>query len=178
MTIVTKLNYLQAAVIHSASKDVRFYLCGVYIGRGVIAATDGHRLIIIEDDIDVDEGQSLIIPRDAIINLAKKAKRGNVSIEIKDDGFGLMTCNGQYEYFKFIDGKFPDISRVDMPEPEKPVAEWVLLNTDYLRDFAKSMQILTGNKISQPIVKPTGKNDRAYISMTEYAHGILMPMRQ
>lgn len=175
MPIVTKLNYLQAAVIHSASKDVRLYLCGVYIGDGFIAATDGHRLIMINDNVC---GCGLIIPRDAIISLAKKAKRGNVTIEIKDDGFGLMSCNGQYEYFKFIDGKFPDISRADMPEPKQPVAEWLLINTDYLRDFAKSMQILTENKIAQPIVKPTSKNERAYISMTDYAHGILMPMKQ
>lgn len=176
MPIVTRLNYLKAAVIHCASRDVRFYLTGVYLGDGYLAATDGHKLIIIDDDI---LGLGLIIPRDAIISLGKKVKSDfDVEIEIKDNGFGLMSCAGQYEYFKFIEGKFSVVSKADIPEPEQPIATFMYFNSDYLRDFSKSMQILTGNKAAHPIVKSTGTNSSAYIKLTDYAHGVLMPMRQ
>lgn len=179
MQVITQYSYLRAAVNHTAKRDVRFYLNGVFIGDGVIAATCGHQLLMINDD-NV-KGMNHIIPSDVIKSLVRKVGtkfKGNVSIEVKDDGFGLMSCDGNYEYFRFIDGKFPDIKRVDIKEPEKPVAHWLYVNPDYLQLFKKSYEILIGSNHAVPIVMQTGENSSMYIKMTDYAHGILMPMRQ
>ena len=177
MPIITRYKYLRAAVIHTAKQDVRFYLCGVYLGDGFICATNGHTMIMIEDDI---LGLGLIIPRDTILSLVKKIgtrRDHELSIEIKDDGFGLISCAGEFEYFKFIDGKFPDLKRVDVQEPAEPVACWNTYNADYVKNFQKSLHILHGSSHGSPMIKQTGENTSAYVCLTDNAHGILMPMR-
>lgn len=177
MPIITRYKYLRAAVIHTAKNDVRFYLTGVYLGNGFISATNGHTMIMIEDDI---LGLGLIIPRETILSLIKKLgtrKDYELSIEIKDDGFGLISCAGGFEYFRFIQGKFPDVARVDVPEPTKPVACWNTYDADYVKAFQKSFHILTGFLRNSPLIKQTGENTSAYVCLTDYAHGILMPMR-
>lgn len=178
MPIVTKYKYLRAAVNHTTKNDVRWYLTGVYLGDGYIASTNGHHAIIINDPEIY--GLGLIIPSDAIKSLIRKVGTkfiGNVSIEVKDGGFGLMSCNGYYEYFKFINEKFPDIKKVDVPEPQEPLATWVYINPDYLKLFQKSMHELNGSKIGAPLLKPTGENSVIYVELTDYAHGLLMPLR-
>lgn len=178
MPIITRYKYLRAAVIHTAKNDVRFYLTGVYLGDGFISATDGTRMIMIKDDI---LGLGLIIPRETILSLVKKLgtrKDYELSIEIKDDGFGLISCAGEFEYFKFVDGKFPDISRVDFSEPTEPVACWNIYNASYVKDFQKSMHILNGVARGSPMIKPRDENSAMYVCLTDNAHGILMPMRQ
>lgn len=177
MPIITRYKYLRAAVIHTAKNDVRFHLTGVYLGDGFISATDGYRMIMIEDNI---YGLGLIIPRDTILSLIKKLgtrRDHELSIEIKDDGFGLISCAGEFEYFKFIDGKFPDVKRVDIPEPTEPVACWNTYNASYVKDFEKSLHILQGNPHSAPMLKPRDENSAIYVCLTDTAHGILMPMR-
>lgn len=177
MPIITRYKYLRAAVIHTAKNDVRFYLTGVYLGDGFISATNGHTMIMIEDDI---LGLGLIIPRETILSLIKKLgtrKDYELSIESKDDGFGLISCNGEFELFEFIEGKFPDVKRVDVPEPTKPVACWNTYDADYVKDFQKSLHILQGNPHSSPLIKSTGENTSAYVCLNNNAHGILMPMR-
>lgn len=179
MPIVTEYRYLKAALNHVATNDVRFYLCGVCLGDGFIAATNGHHLLMI-DDKDIF-GMGLIIPSDAIKSLVrkigKKPRDQELSIEIKDNGFGLMSCSGEYEYFKFIDGKFPDVKRADIPKPSKPIAEWVYLDPRYIMCFQKTMNDLTGGSTLVPLIMPTGKNTAAYIELVDNVHGVLMPRR-
>jgi len=172
-------DYLRAAVIHAAKQDVRFYLCGVYLGDGYMAATDGHKLIIINDECFA--GCDYILPRDSVDYFIKKngskAYGQPVRLTIMDNGFNLMELNGNYEYFKFIEGKFPDISRVDVPKPDKPEGH-PMFNIEYLAEFLKSYRILIGNKAATGLnILTRGDNLSAYIELGENSHGILMPMR-
>ena len=47
-TLTVSLSTLRAARTHSADKDVRYYLCGVYLDTkaGKVVATDGHRMLV------------------------------------------------------------------------------------------------------------------------------------
>jgi len=172
-------DYLRATVIHTAKQDVRFYLRGVYIGDGYMAATCGHKLIVIEDDCF--NGCDFIIPRENIEFFIKKNGNNPMSKEvcltILDNGFNLLSLLGNYEYFKFIDGKFPNISRVDISRPEKSEGH-PMFNIGYLADFLKSYKILNGKNHMEGLnILSRGETNSAYIDISENAHGVLMPMR-
>lgn len=180
MKIDFPYKYLQACLPHAAKKDVRFYLCGLYLGDGFMASTDGHRLMIIRDS--AFNGCNYIIPRETVTSflrkLGKNPRYNIVTLETLDNGFNTIECMGEYEYFKFIDGKYPDVTRVDIPKPREIVAANFYFNPEYLLDFQKSAQFLTGNRCSTPEVKQTGQNSVAYIELhADNAHGVLMPMR-
>lgn len=83
MSIQIPFSYLQAAVIASsdARHEVRFYLCGVAIGDGIVAGTNGHVAVIIEDDELKDKPQ-IIIPREVIQWMERKIKS-----HLKDNGY-------------------------------------------------------------------------------------------
>lgn len=171
--------YLQACLPHTANREVRFYLCGVYLGDGYMAATDGHRLIIIDDECF--NGCDYIISREVINFFIKKCGKNpivkDVTLTLMKDGFNILELMGTYEYFKFIDGKFPDIKKVDIKKPEKSESH-PKLNPKYLLDFVRSARLLTGsNHIDAVDMFTRGKSDPVYIELSDNAHGILMPLR-
>lgn len=171
--------YLQACLPHSANRDVRFYLCGVYLGDGFMAATDGHRLIMIEDECF--NGCNYIIDRSVVDFFIKKVGKNPMTKEatltIMENGFNTLELMGVYEYFKFMDGKFPDVKKVDIEKPEKSEGQ-PSLNPKYLLDFVKSAKFLTGiNSIQSTTMIYTGETTPVYVCLSENAHGILMPLR-
>jgi DNA polymerase III sliding clamp (beta) subunit (PCNA family) len=176
--IIFNYDYLRAAMPHTANRDVRFYLQGVYLGDGFMAATDGHRLIMINDECFA--GCDHIIPREAVDFFIKKCKNNPISKEVtltmQDDGFNILELLGNYEYFKFIDGKFPQVQRVDIPKPEKSEGN-PQFNIAYMNDFLKSLKILSGSNHHTSIKITTNNNQSAYVDLTDNAHGIIMPLR-
>jgi len=103
-----------------ASQDVRYYLNGLLVeykeGNINAVATDGHRLALattqLKETIE-EEGKRQIIPRKAVLELAKILREdndninlsfGNSSLRIKDINLDFST--------KLIDGKFPDYEKV------------------------------------------------------------------
>ena len=64
-----------------ATKDVRYYLNGMLLGQGFVAATDGHRLACCKLDFLPD--QDIIIPREAVSKI----------IDILEDGGAMYICN-------------------------------------------------------------------------------------
>ncbi|MFW1996739.1 hypothetical protein ACG904_17585 [Acinetobacter guillouiae] len=176
-TIELQYDNLKATALCKAKNDVRFYLTGIYIGDGFVAATNGHMaLICIEPDT---VGMDVIIPGDAIDSLIRKV--GNKS-KIKttllhqiDDEFWCLNHGGNFEMFRLIEGKYPDIKRVDIPKPtEIQFKEFPSFNFTYLGIFQKVAKIY---KQGYPFIYPTTERDRAYIEITENVHGILMPCR-
>lgn len=180
MKIEFPYNYLQACLPHASKQDVRFYLCGIYIGDGFMAATNGHAAIVIQDD--VFNGCDYIVPREVVDfftkKLGQKPIQKTVTLTIGDDGYNTLESMGVFEYFRFTDGKFPDIKRINISKPENPVAAKFYFNPKYLSDFQKSAKFLTGHRDSVPCVITTGENTMAYIDLhAQNAHGLLMPLR-
>ena len=114
-----------------ASQDVRYYLNGLLVeykdGNINAVATDGHRLALatsqLKEIIKEAEGKRQIIPRKAVLELAKILREdnsninlsfGNSSLRIKDINLDFST--------KLIDGKFPDYEKV-LPAGEPDALE-------------------------------------------------------
>lgn len=177
-TIELQYGDLKAAALCKAKNDVRFYICGIYLGDGFIAATNGHiGLIIDEPNL---KGFDLIIPAEAIDSLVKKV--GNypmtktVQLHKLQKGFYLLDLNGTYELFKPIDGKFPDIKKIDIDKPTGiQFKEYPKFDIKYLNVFLKVNKALGFNM--SPQIYPTTENGCAYVEISEKAHGLLMPMR-
>lgn len=169
---------LQACLIFTAKQDIRFDLCGIYVGQGIIAGTHGHAALICEAP-EVEDAD-LIIPREAIISLIRKLGKSksikSVALHKIDDDFWLLQHADVLEIFRPISGKFPDIKRVDIPKPERYTAEeFPTFNFDYLLDIRKAASIYMG--FVAPKIYPTTSNGTAYIEINDRVHGLLMPAR-
>lgn len=177
-TIELQYADLKAAALCKAKSDVRFYLCGVYIGDGFIAATNGHVGLIIDEELA--KGMDLIIPAETVDSLVKKVGNNplfkTVNLHQIDDEFWLLENNSSYELFKPVDGKFPNIKKIDI---EKPVdinfKQYPNFDFAYLGLFLRVGKVL-GRGLS-PQIYPTTESGCAYVELTEKAHGLLMPMR-
>ena len=174
----TELNYddLRALSLCKAKQEVRFYLMGVCIAEGFMAATNGHLALIVDSEELI--GFDLIIPAEPLDSLIKKLGRNplikTVQLHKMTEGFYLLECNGSYELFKPVDGKFPDIKRIDIEEPTEVRFEtYPYFNLDYLNVCRKIGQIYK----TSPHFMPTSTEGVAYIKIKSNVHGLLMPMR-
>ena len=179
-TIQFDYDYLRACFPHIAKNEVRFYLCGIYLGDGFMAATNGHKLIMIHDECF--KGCDYIIPGEAVDFFIKKLGTNpmnkSVTLTIGDDGFNIMELMDRYEYFKFIDGKFPLVNRVDIPKPEKSEGH-PMFNVSYMAQFVKSFKILNKSNHAEGLsILTRGNTESAYVELTDNAHGVIMPLRQ
>lgn len=189
MKIELPFEYLAAAVLSAANQDVRFYLCGVKVGNGLVAGTNGHTAVIIQDE-SLKDVPEMIIPKETINWLIKKVRKSNVgkfTAHISDlDGMEgtkvIKLDNGmgwtEYEVFKPIDGKFPDVMRVLVVRSES-AAVAPQFNFDYIKIMAEAMKTLTGAPISTIRAFYGEKaNDVVYFPLgRENYHGLVMPMR-
>ena len=107
---------LDAVHIHTVSHamakyDVRYYLSGFCLSAsGDIVATDGHRMVVVQDVFDSIE-RDVIVPREAVKYLQKT---GQITAHIYQswivfDGLGL-TC-------RLIDGRYPNYKRATPDNP-------------------------------------------------------------
>ena len=102
-----------------AQQDVRYYLNGILMEispqRVKLVATDGHRLALSAVDIDsgVSEDRQIIIPRKAVLELARllDSSDSQAKCELSQNHFRLETDSLVFTT-KLIDGKFPDYERV------------------------------------------------------------------
>ena len=105
-TITVPLSTLRAVALFAATKDVRYFINGVFIDpAGVLVATNGHRLITH----DLGEPSPLpptIVPIDAI-NAALKAGRNSAMIRIAADQLVVPTKSGNITIpYTPIDGTY------------------------------------------------------------------------
>lgn len=183
------LAVLKAAIISAAKSDIRFYLQGVAIDKGNVVSTDGHRLFYVElDELDSNM-QQVIIPREAIEYLSKKATgikdfKKMVIVNLQGSN-GKLTVQGTdiVENFQAIDRKFPEWQRI-IPKADgsEYKGEYPTFNWQYLVDFQKIAKAL-GDKCKIPQVKVTptiGPSNAAHIDFVDIefkARGVLMPLR-
>ena len=82
-----------------------------------LVATDGHRLSMIEKDIEVIESLELsrgvILPRKGILELKKLAEEGEGDLQLGFmDNNAVISKNKTVIIMRLIDGEFPDYDRV------------------------------------------------------------------
>ncbi len=135
---------IRALVFAAASKDIRYYLNGVFFSprKGHAVATDGHMLIVIKlpEIIDSDD---VIIPIDVCKLATKKVEDVYVNFDKN-----TITCKTYELGFKPIDGRFPDYSKVipsldDLGEANKCFHR---INPQHLMDINKAISAYCGAK--------------------------------
>ena len=151
-TLTVSLATLRAARTHTAEKDVRYYLQGVYLdtAAGKVVATDGHRLFVANARGVKSNYPAVIIPNETIDAALKQFTgeyaRGkslgavDVTVTVDESHLAIGTPTGSVTG-KALDGRFPEWRRV-VPKAED-VGEHVpaVLNTQYLADACEALSI-------------------------------------
>jgi DNA polymerase-3 subunit beta len=186
MTIIKatiRRDYIRAALICAATKDIRTYLNGVCIeilkDRVNVVSTDGHRLLVCRDmhpDNPVYPGQDvqIIIPTELLKGI--KAK-GSLHIEIDYDDEtkavrvrdGVMSIVGQA-----VDGRYPDWRRV---VPESVTGQPSQLDPTYVGDMGKVSKEL-GSRQGYIHTSHNGESGATVVRFSDGdVMGLIMPIR-
>lgn len=184
--ILVPLNVLKAIRVFAATKDIRFYLNGVYLEIGKdesrVCATDGHMLGMYRiRNIEEQEPCSAIIPND-IIDRVKGKDTDRVSFKIEKGNnkvsmlhFQKTGSNTGTLVFDAIDGVFPDMRRVI---PSEITGETAYFNPLLLSRVFKAAEILKG-KNAFPLIGMNGECGSGVIDMNdENFMGVIMPYRE
>ena len=133
-----------------ASQDVRYYLNGLLVeykeGNINAVATDGHRLALattqLKETIE-EEGKRQIIPRKAVLELAKilREDNGNINLSFGNSSLRIKDINLDFST-KLIDGKFPDYEKV-LPAGEPNALE---VSKDSLQSALTRASVLSNEK--------------------------------
>ena len=132
---IPKLAWLKAVMLAAAKKDVRYYLNGVMVRNGELAATNGHMALIIKSEEIKSDGE-YIIDNDTLkmIVTSHKGVKGANRVEVVDS----MTATGNSKiHITPIDGKFPDVNRVIPTNTSGEVGQF---DFDYLATLQKANQ--------------------------------------
>ena len=171
---IPKLAWLKAVMLAAAKKDVRYYLNGVMVRNGEMAATNGHMALLIQSEKIKSDGE-YIIDNDTlkmIVNLYKVVK-GDNPVEVKD---GTTTGIGRISITP-VDGKFPDINRVIPQEPSGEIAHF---NAEYLLACQKANEEFLGRKNAYIKLQHNGQAGAKFESEDEGGNkliGVVMPVR-
>ena len=135
-----------------AQQDVRYYLNGMLFEvDGMVlrtVATDGHRLALAEGEIEPIgnvEGRQLILPRKAVLELAKIVASAGDTLELAIGANAVQLEAGDIVFTsKLIDGKFPDYQRVI---PDRDSSDKVVkADRESLRQSLQRAAILSNEK--------------------------------
>ena len=136
-----------------ASQDVRYYLNGLLVeykeGSINTVATDGHRLAFATSQLKETtetaevEGKRQIIPRKAVLELAKilREENDNINLSFGNSSLRIEDINLDFST-KLIDGKFPDYEKV-LPSGEPDALE---ISKENLQSALTRASILSNEK--------------------------------
>ncbi|HIO04404.1 MAG TPA: DNA polymerase III subunit beta [Gammaproteobacteria bacterium] len=136
-----------------ASQDVRYYLNGLLVeykeGSINTVATDGHRLAFATSQLKETaqtaevEGKRQIIPRKAVLELAKilREENDNINLSFGNSSLRIEDINLDFST-KLIDGKFPDYEMV-LPSGEPDALE---ISKENLQSALTRASILSNEK--------------------------------
>lgn len=172
---IPKLAWLKAVMLAAAKKDVRYYLNGVMVRNGEVAATNGHMALIIKSD-DIKSDGEYIIDNNTLktIVTAHKSIKGDNRVEVVDS----MTTTGINKIsIAPVDGKFPDINRVIPREPSGEIAHF---NYEYLLACQKANEEFLDRKNVYIKLQHNGQAGAKFESDDEGDNkliGVVMPVR-
>ena len=155
-TLTVSLATLRAARTHSAEKDLRSYLCGVYLDtqRGKVVATDGHRMLIANArGVMFPAGAAVIIPNDlldaALKQFTGEYARGKslgaadvlITVDGAQNALTIKTPSGQVSG-QPLSGQFPEWRRV-VPNGEDGLLDGApaVINWQYVTDACDAITI-------------------------------------
>ncbi len=179
---------LKALSRFSATKDIRYYLCGIHVvqdNRGTyLESTNGHilgRLLI--DDAPCETQSSVIIPNDAIKTLAATGKKGDETLFFTVDGAKITVIGIDSTTYTFgvLEGNFPKCDQVMPKNLDDSQIAPSTYNPNYVMAFHDCAADLSGNKNPNGVAvsfKQRG-NDSGIVALdcTDLFIGIIMPMR-
>ena len=144
-------NALDALLLIAGKKDIRHYLNGVYVefneNTTRIVGCDGHKLGIFQVASENNSGAgSIIIPRNTIENLPKKA--GKLIFSNVEGNRWRIDAENCAVFFTPEDAKYPDFRRVVHPIQTSGTSGVAAgFNLEYLNQFEKCGNLLAGNKL-------------------------------
>jgi len=102
-----------------ANQDVRYYLNGMLLhisdSKLGLVASDGHRLAIYEDQLEVPTGfeARIILPRKGVLELGKLINDSEIELRVEFSSSSLrIFINDMIFSAKLVDSKYPDFSKV------------------------------------------------------------------
>ena len=153
-----------------AQQDVRYFLNGLLIeiqqNDIISVATDGHRLaktVIPVSDLGVDQLVQSIVPRKAVIEIAKFLDAASdEAVTLKLNSSHILVQAGDFSFIsKLIDGRFPDYEKVIPHNLDKQI----IINRLNLIEILGRAAILSNEKfrgvslnISQNVLKVASHN--------------------
>ncbi len=110
---------LDQTIFCMASQDVRYYLNGMLLNisnnKLELVASDGHRLAIYEDQLEMPAGfeARIILPRKGVLELNKLINESDIELRIEFSSSSVrIFINDMIFSAKLIDSKYPDFSKV------------------------------------------------------------------
>ena len=172
---IPKLAWLKAVMFSAAKKDVRYYLNGVMVRNGEMAATNGHMVLIIKSESIKSDGE-YIIDNDTLkmIVTSHKGIKVDNRVEVID---GVVTTGKSKVHITPVDGKFPDVNRVI---PQDPTGEIAHFNYEYLLACQKANEYFLDSKQVYVKLQHNGQAGAKFESDDENDNkliGVVMPVR-
>ena len=171
---IPKLAWLKAAMLAAAKKDIRYYLNGVMVRNGEMAATNGHMALMVKSEKIKSDGE-YIIDNDTLkmIVTVHKGIKGDNPVEVIDS----MTTTGIGKiHITPVDGKFPDVNRVIPQEPSGEIAHF---NAEYLLACQKANGEFLDHKYPWIKLQHNGLSGAKFESEDEDGNkliGVVMPV--
>lgn len=179
-------NYVDAALVITPKKEIRYYLNGIYIdlfnNEGRIVSTDGHRLFAAKfsTELDLTDNINFIIPREYIERILKvKTKFSEISVSVELNAANSikikLAIDGTVIECSPIDGKYPDYRRVF---PEKTSGEVGNFNGEFLADFDNIAKKVSGNKHAIALIAHNGTSAALVDFNDENTIAVVCPLRE
>ena len=172
---IPKLAWLKAVSLAAAKNDVRYYLNGVMIRNGEIAATNGHMVLMVKSESIKSDGEYIIDNATLKMFLTDhKGIKGDTRIEVVDS----VAITGKSKIsITPVDGKFPDVNRVIPQEPSGEIAHF---NAEYLLACQKANGEFLDHKYPWIKLQHNGDKGAKFESEDDAGNkliGVVMPVR-
>ncbi|MGC8657533.1 MAG: DNA polymerase III subunit beta [Desulfomonilaceae bacterium] len=141
------VHMLEKTIFASSNDDSRFNLNGVLIEKNDkqtrFVATDGHRLALIDEEIDMSIPSKVIVPKKGLMELKRllESQKENVEIGFERKNLILKSSKAMMT-IRLIEGDYPDYLRV-LPTD---TAITISANKPDLLQCLKRMAILTSDR--------------------------------
>lgn len=141
---------LEKTIFAMAVQDVRYYLNGLLLdldGRMLrTVASDGHRLAVYEEALELDapSGRQIIIPRKGVLELVRLLHEADdtVTVQIAPNTVRI-NLGGVSFAAKLIEGRFPDYQRV-MP---RELSRFIRIDKATFKSALTRVSVLSSEKL-------------------------------